>query len=444
MFAVRHQVVPLRADGLRLVVHGLDKDGAFSAPLFAQANDAGDLGHDGGLAWPASFKDLRDTGQAAGDVLGAADLARRLGQQSAGGNLLILAHFQVGLFRHIVKGQILPLDVFHNDLRVQIALVLHDHPALGAAWIAFLAEGFAFDDFIEANAAADLGQNRDHVRIPFHQDLSRLDLLALLDDKGRPVGNGKGLLDPFLGPEDRELTVAGQSHAFAPFVNDSGDALQLDDTGLLGADFTFLDDAASGAADVEGSHRQLRARLADRLGSDNSHRHAFLDQVAGGQIHTVTRPAHPQRRLASHGTANQDLIHSQLLDFASAFPGDHLILTDDDFTGDGGDVVSADPAANPFAQGTFNFFALVDDALGDSQRRAAVVHGDHDVLGDVGQLAGQITGVGGFESGVRQALAGAVGRAEIFQHGQALAEVGLDRGFDNLAGRLGHEPAHAS
>ena len=35
MFAMRHQVLALRADGLSLLIHGLNEDGAFAAPLFA-------------------------------------------------------------------------------------------------------------------------------------------------------------------------------------------------------------------------------------------------------------------------------------------------------------------------------------------------------------------------------------------------------------------------
>src|SRR5688572_32268261 len=44
-----------------------------------------------------------------------------------------------------------------------------------------------------------------------------------------------------------------------------------------------------------------------------------------------------------------------------------------------------------------------------------------DVLGHVAELAREVPGVGGLQGGVRQALAGAVGGAEVLQHGEALA-----------------------
>ena len=91
----------------------------------------------------------------------------------------------------------------------------------------------------------------------------------------------------------------------------------------------------------------------------------------------------------------------------------------------------------------FDLFAAVDDALGDALRRAAVFHRDDDVLRHVGQLAGEVTRVGRLEGRVGQTLAGTVRRAEVLEHRQAFAEVGLDRRFDDLAGRLGHQTTHA-
>ena len=77
--------------------------------------------------------------------------------------------------------------------------------------------------------------------------------------------------------------------------------------------------------------------------------------------------------------------------FLAAADGDHLVLVDDDLVGDRvDDVDPADPAADRLDEADLDLLALVDDALGDALRGAAVFHGDHDVLGDVGELAGQV------------------------------------------------------
>src|SRR5439155_7409375 len=109
----------------------------------------------------------------------------------------------------------------------------------------------------------------------------------------------------------------------------------------------------------------------------------------------------------------------------------------------GRDDVPADAAADRLAEGAFDFLAFVDGPLGDTLGGAAIVGGDDDVLGDVGELAGQVAGVGRLERGVGQALAGAVRRREIFEYAQAFAEVRLDGRLDDLARRFGHKAAHA-
>ena len=116
---------------------------------------------------------------------------------------------------------------------------------------------------------------------------------------------------------------------------------------------------------------------------------------------------------------------------------------DDHLVGDRvDDVDPADPAADRLDEADLDLLALVDDALGDPLRGAAVFHRDDDVLGDVGELAGQVARVGRLQGRVGQPLAGTVGRAEVLEHAEALAEVGLDRRLDDLARGLGHQAAH--
>src|SRR5205807_857052 len=75
--------------------------------------------------------------------------------------------------------------------------------------------------------------------------------------------------------------------------------------------------------------------------------------------------------------------------------------------------------------------------------RAAVVFADDHVLRYVDQAARQIAGIGRLQRGIGQTFTGAVGRNEVLQHRQSFAEVGGDGRLDDLAGRLGHEAAHA-
>ena len=65
------------------------------------------------------------------------------------------------------------------------------------------------------------------------------------------------------------------------------------------------------------------------------------------------------------------------------------------------------------------------------------------ILRDVDQTAGEVSGVGGLQSRVRETFPRAVRGIEVFQHVQAFLEVRNDRGLDDLAGRLGHQAAHS-
>ena len=64
-------------------------------------------------------------------------------------------------------------------------------------------------------------------------------------------------------------------------------------------------------------------------------------------------------------------------------------------------------------------------------------------MGNVHQTAGQVTGLRGAQSGVGQALAGAVLGDEVFQGGQAVLGVGFDRPGNDLALRVRHEASHS-
>ena len=77
--------------------------------------------------------------------------------------------------------------------------------------------------------------------------------------------------------------------------------LALGDAGLeqlLDARQAGGDVEAGDAAGVERPHRQLRARLADRLGGDDPDGLAGGDHLAGGQVAAVARPADAVARLA--------------------------------------------------------------------------------------------------------------------------------------------------
>ena len=196
------------------------------------------------------------------------------------------------------------------------------------------------------------------------------------------------------------------------------------------------------AADVEGAHRQLRARLADRLGGDDADRLAHVDRRAARQIATVAGGADAVRRFAGQHRAD--------LHFLDAGGGDrrHVLLVDhppgrnDRLAVGVGDRLGGGAAENARGERSDDRAGVDDRPHLDAVARAAIRRGDDRVLRDVDETTRQIAGVGRLQRRVGEALAGAVGRVEVLENRQALLEVGDDRALDDLARRLGHQAAH--
>ena len=86
-------------------------------------------------------------------------------------------------------------------------------------------------------------------------------------------------------------------------------SLRASSVRLLGADLTD-------AADVERTHRELRAGLADRLRGDDADRLADVDHVAAGQVAAVAQRADAAPGLAGEHRADLDAVDARVLDRA--------------------------------------------------------------------------------------------------------------------------------
>jgi hypothetical protein len=84
---------------------------------------------------------------------------------------------------------------------------------------------------------------------------------------------------------------------------------------------------------VERAHRQLRARLADRLRRDDADRLADVDPVAAREIAPVALRADAIARLAGDRRAHQHLVDAGLLEHAHAFLVEQRAGFDQHFVG---------------------------------------------------------------------------------------------------------------
>src|SRR5229473_1941928 len=251
---------------------------------------------------------------------------------------------------------------------------------------------------------------------------------------------------------DLELLPGDHAHLSRALLTDDLELpVDLGDDGLALRDASLeelfdarkaLGDVHAGhAAGVESAHGQLGAGLADRLGGDDAHRLPDLDDLAGGQVPPVARAADALASLAhEHGThLDRDACGD---DLARVLVGDRRAGGYEHLAADG-DVLRRDPARDLLVNGVGLGPLRGDVADPDAVGGAAVLDAHDHVLRDVHEAARQVSGVGGAEGGVGKALARAVGRDEVLEHGEALGEVGYDGQVDDPARGVGHQATHA-
>ena len=197
---------------------------------------------------------------------------------------------------------------------------------------------------------------------------------------------------------------------------------------------------------MERAHGELRPRLADRLGGDHPDRLPVVHDLAPREVPPVAVGADPEPGLAGDRRA-----HLHLLDPVEVDPLDELLVEEgpgrDDqllpIVQDAADLGRGDPPEDPLAERGHHVAALDEGGDDEPFLGAAVLLGHHEVLGDVHEPAGEVARVGGLEGGVGETLARPVGGDEVLENVQPLAEVRVDRGLDDGAVRLRHQPPHA-
>src|ERR1019366_6108022 len=376
-------------------------------------------------------------------VLGLGSFARDLRQHIARSYRVTVLNHQVSAGRHQVA--LAGLGALDDDggLTFLIRRVNHDVARQPRALARFFMQGHAFLQVLELHRPANFGQDGESVRVPLDQDIAQADLLPVFHFDLGAVNHGVAFFFAALFVQDGDGAVAVHHHQVA-FLGAHGH--QVDEAHsavVLGIEARLFADSRSRTADVEGTHGELGSRLADGLRHDHARGLAQLDQAAGSQVAPVTHHAHAALGLAGEHRANLDLLDTGCLYRTSQVFGDLLIDVNDDVAFVVLDLLQRDAAHDTVAQRLDDFARLHDGGDVDAIDRAAIVFADDHVLRHVHQTPGQIARIRGLESGIGQALAGAVGGDEVLQHRQAFAEVGGDRGLDDFARGLGHQAAHA-
>jgi len=227
----------------------------------------------------AGFEQLDHTRQTTGDVLGFSCLARDFGQHVARVNRVAVLHHEVGAGRHEVAFAAFAFD-HDRGLALLVGRIGHDVPRQSGDFVHFFVEGDAFLQVLELRGAADLGKDGESVRIPLDHDLTLLHLIALVDFQFGAVDHGVAFALAVFLVHDCDRALAVHDYEIAGLGLHGLQSDEADAAVVLGIEARLLGNSRSRTADVEGTHGELRSRLADRLSGDDAGGFAEFDQAA--------------------------------------------------------------------------------------------------------------------------------------------------------------------
>ena len=201
---------------------------------------------------------------------------------------------------------------------------------------------------------------------------------------------------------------------------------------------------------MEGAQGELCTWLADGLRCDDADDFSLLYHAASGEVAAVAFRANALLRFAGEYGTDLDAFDGRLLNLLCFLLADLFARTNNDFSGDGvNDVVHGDASEDALVKRGDDVFVVLQLGADETAQGAAVFFIDDDVVRDVDESAGEVSGVGRLEGGVSQTFSCTVGGNEVLQHGKSLFEVREDWVFDDLSAitaaflRFGHQTTHA-
>ncbi len=220
-----HQIFPCLA-GLRC-----DDHPSLALQLLAKGYAAVNLGNNRLLLELAHLKQLRNSGQTAGDVLGFGGLTRNFSHHCTGGDLCSLICRDDRANRQRVAGIMLQAGqlhgaapfIFDRDTRSRM-LGNHrmddDTGNLAGDLVNTLLHGVTLDDIAVFDLAAHLGNNWNRERIPVSDDCARINLGTVHDPQLRAVRNWKALAVHALLVHNDHLSISVHNHVEPSGIGD--------------------------------------------------------------------------------------------------------------------------------------------------------------------------------------------------------------------------------
>ena len=281
------------------------------------------------------------------------------------------------------------------------------------------------------------------MRIPVRHDLTGFNVPSFGHGYHRTIGNLVTLALTAVLVDYAELAGTGYRYEVAIGLLDHLDMMQAHRALVFHHDISRRGCTTGRTADVEGAHGQLGAWLADRLRRNHADGLALVDDMPAGQVSAVASGTDAVGVFTGNNRAHLDFIHADFFQLVHPLFVQEGACRYNHLVGTGALHVDGGYTAEYELIQRHDHITAFDNRLHNQSALGAAVVIDHDqVLRNVDQPARKITRVGGFQGGIGQTLARAMGGDEVLQHIQSLAEIRRNRRLDDRAVRLGHEAAH--
>src|SRR4029077_5530269 len=256
-----------------LAVFAFHVDLAHTLGDFAVAHHAIDFADDRGILGLAGLEELHDARESSGDVLGLGGFARDFREHVTGFHLVAVPDHQVGTGRHEVLLANLARGIADKNRRLMLFIAgrqRNDILREAGNFVDLLFDGQAGAQVVERHGAGGFGEDGEGERIPFGEDLAVRDAFAFWDAETRAVNDVVAFLFAafLIDDGDEAGTVHGDGGAAAAL--NVFEVHELDDAMVARFERGALGNAGGGSADVERTHGELCAGLADGLRGDDS------------------------------------------------------------------------------------------------------------------------------------------------------------------------------
>src|SRR5262249_46167764 len=257
----------------------------------------------------------------------------------------VRAHRHLVSLQHLVGGA----ANFQTRLFLLVRRVFHDHARLTRHFVHFFVERHAFLQILELNVSSNFGQDRERERIPRGQQLILRHAAAVFDENVSAVNDLVTRRFTAAIVDDDQRTVAVHRDAFALAALDRLQVEILDRAVLTRFVLGRLFETRR-TTDVERTHRQLRARLANRLRRDNPDGFTDFNRTTSREVAPVALDAAAATRFAGQHRTNTHALHAGTLNLGSEILVDLLVSRDNHGTFNRvGDIFESGAANNTVA-----------------------------------------------------------------------------------------------